>query len=81
MVLFPQCDASLVQQTIVQSDILPLRLRRNLRHLEGFQADAIGLRKGHHVCDEHGGATAETAHRKRAFDYTVDAMGEFEALL
>ena len=81
MVLLPQSNASLIQQAIVQSDILPLRLRRNLRHLKGFQADAIGLREGHHICDEYGGAAAEPAHRQGAFDDTCDAMGEFEALL
>ena len=81
MVLLPQSDASLIQQTIVQSDILPLRLRRNLRHLEGLQADAVCFRKSHHVCDEHGCATAETAHRKRTFDGSANAAGELEPLL
>ena len=81
MVLLPQGDASLIQQTIVQADVLPLRLRRNLRHLEGFQADAIGLRKSHHVCDEHGCAAAEPAHRQRSLDNTADAPRELEPLL
>lgn len=81
MVLLPQGDASLIQQTIVQADVLPLRLRRDLHHLEGFQADAIGLRKSHHVCDEHSCAAAETAYRKRAFDRSANAAGELEPLL
>ena len=81
MVLLPQGDASLVQQTIVQADVLPLRLRRNLRHLEGFQADAIGLAKSHHVGDEDGSAATKTSNRKRAFDGTTDATRELEPLL
>ena len=81
MVLLPQGNASLIQQTIVQADVLPLRLRRNLCNLEGFQAEAIRLGKSHHVCDEHGSAAAETAHRKRAFDDTANAAGELEPLL
>ena len=63
MVLLSQCYASLIQQTIVQADVLPLRLRRNLRHLEGLQAEVIGLGKRHHISNEHGCAAAETAHR------------------
>ena len=81
MVLLPQGDASLIQQTIVQADVLPLRLRRNLRHLEGFQADAIGLGKSHHIGDQDGCATAESAHRQRSLDDTADAPRELEPLL
>ena len=81
MVLLPQGDAGLIQQTIVQADVLPLRLRRNLRHLEGFQSDAIGLSKSHHVGDEDGGAAAEPAHRQRSLDDTTDAPRELEPLL
>ena len=81
MVFLPQGDASLIQQTIVQADVLPLRLRRNLRHLEGFQDEVIGLGKRHHIGNEYGRAAAEPANRQGAFDDTVDAMGEFEALL
>lgn len=81
MVLLPQGDAGLIQQTIVQADVLPLRLRRNLRHLEGLQAEAIGLGKGHHIGDKHGRAAAKPANRQGPLDDTADAMGEFEALL
>ena len=81
MVLLPQSDASLIQQTIVQADVLPLRLRRNLRHLEGFQADAIGLGKSHHIGNQDGSAAAEPAHRQRSLDDTADAPRELEPLL
>ena len=81
MVLLPQGDASLIQQTIVQADVLPLRLRRNLRHLEGFQADAIGLGKSHHIGNQDGSAAAEPAHRQRSLDDTADAPRELEPLL
>ena len=81
MVLLPQSDASLIQQTVVQTDVLPLRLRRNLRHLEGLQAEAIGLGKGHHIGNEYGRATAEPAHRQRSLDDTADAPRELEPLL
>ena len=81
MVLLPQGDASLIQQPIVQADVLPLRLRRNLRHLEGFQSDAIGLAKSHHVRDEDGCTTAEPAHRQRSLDNTANAPRELKPLL
>ena len=81
VILLPQGDASLVQQTIVQADVLPLRLRRNLRHLEGLHAEAIGLGKGHHIGNEYGRTATEPAHRQGALDDTGNAMGEFEALL
>ena len=81
MVLLPQGDASLIQQPIVQADVLPLRLGRDLHHLEGFQADAICLGKSHHVGDQDGGAAAEPAHRQRSLDDTADAPRELEPLL
>ena len=81
MVLLPQGDASLIQQTIVQADVLPFSLGRNLHDFEGFQADAIGLGKSHHVGDEDGSAAAKSAHRQRSLDDTADAPRELEPLL
>ena len=81
MVLLPQGDASLIQQTIVQADVLPFSLGRNPHDFEGFQADAIGLGKSHHISDEDGGAAAEPAHRQRSLDDTADAPRELEPLL
>ena len=81
MVLLPQGDASLIQQAIVQADVLPLRLRRNLRDLEGLQAEVIGLGKRHYIGNEYGRAAAEPAHRQGAFDDTVDPPGQLEPLL
>lgn len=81
MVLLPQGDASLIQQTIVQADVLPLRLRRNLRHLEGLQAEVVGHGKRHHIGNEYGRAAAEPANRQRSLDDTRDAPRKLEPLL
>ena len=81
MALLPQSDASLIQQPIVQADVLPLRLRRNLRHFERLQAEVIGLGKRHHIGNEYGRAAAEPAHRQRSLDDTADAPRELEPLL
>ena len=81
MVLLPQGDASLIQQTIVQADVLPFSLGRNPHDFEGFQADAIGLGKSHHISDENGGTAAKPANRQRSLDDADDAPGELEPLL
>ena len=81
MVLLPQGDASLIQQTIVQADVLPFSLGRNPHDFEGFQADAIGLGKSHHISDENGSTAAKPANRQRSLDDTLDPLTEFEPLL
>ena len=53
-ILLTQGDTCLVEQTIVQSDILTLRLRSNLHHLERLEHDIISLGKSHYIGDKYG---------------------------
>ena len=79
-VLPAQCDARLIQQTIVQTDILALRLRGNLHHLKRLQRDLIRLRKRHHIRDQHGSTRRQATHRQRALNDTRDTPLQLKPL-
>ena len=46
-------NTRLIQQTIVQSDILPFRFRRDLHYFKRLQRDIIRLCKCHHIRNEY----------------------------
>ena len=52
-VLLTESDTSLVENAVVQSDILPFRLRSNLHHLHRLQLNVVSLGKRHHVGNKH----------------------------
>ena len=80
--VFPsQCDTSLVEQTVVQTDILALSLRRNLHHLKRLQRDIVRLRKGHHIRYQHRRTRRQSTHRQRALNHALDTTLQFETLL
>lgn len=81
MVLAAQGDAGLVQQAVVEPDVLPLRLGGDLHHFERGQRNAVRLGECHHVGDQHGGGTGQTADRQGPLDHALDAALQFETLL
>ena len=80
VVLLSQCDTSLIQDAVAQSDILALGLRCNLYHLHRAQLDAVGFGKCHHVGDEHSGTRRQPTYGQATLQHAVNTVRQFEAL-
>jgi hypothetical protein len=80
VVFLAESNTTLVENTVVKSDILTLSLRSYLYHLKRTETDAVSLSECHNIGNEHGSRGAQSADRQAALQQTVDAMGEFETL-